>query len=736
MNKLYTIICAIIWFSGLCFGGWTQENSGVSSVLFDVYFVNDKYGWAVGGRTRPTVERGVILHSKNGGKSWVEQPFPLPDTVDAELSGVCFSDTNNGWAVGSGRIVDRRRELWLIKTDGAGNKLWDKLYGGRSYDYGYSVEQTSGGYIIAGYTWSFGAGNSDVWLLKTDGNGDTLWTKTYGGTDSDEGYSMVLTTDGGYIIAGCTESYGAGDWDVWLVKMDASGNKLWDKTFGGTGYDAGMSVAQTGDGGYIITGITTSSGSHDAWLIKTDAEGNEVWDKTYGGTGWDEGHSVVNTVDGGYIITGVYNNSYLWLIRTDSNGDTIWTETYSGAYTYWNSGNSVIQTQDGNYVVTGSYGVDCNNWGLWLLKIDTEGNKLWDKTFETSHRARGYEVRETEDGGYIVVGTLSLHYSTGADIYLLKTDAEGNKLWDKLFQGAGNSSDWGFSVVQATDGGYVITGCTERPGGGNLVELILHTTDGGKTWVEQYAGLNRCPQRVWCVDPLNAWITPGGPYYNNQVILHTSDGGNSWGWQTWFGYNGGMFGIYFSDLQHGWACGGTEDSPATRGYIIRTTNGGLSWELSYHWPSTIPYTWPFMTGVHFPVNNSTGWACGWLASFGGANSEERIIYTTNGGQSWDIQWNPTGEAAGMLWDIHFGDLQNGWCVGDKGKIICTHDGGATWSYDTSGVTADLWGVHFVDANNGWAVGEGGTILKYWKEGTEESSNLKPQIPKLEVYPNP
>jgi hypothetical protein len=189
------------------------------------------------------------------------------------------------------------------------------------------VKTADGGYALAGHTNSYDAGNSDFWLVKVDANGNALWNKTYGGTDVDAAFSIVQTSDGGYALAGYTYSYGAGNADFWLVKTDLNGNALWNKTYGGTVAEMAWSMVKTADGGYALTGVTTSYGAgySDFWLVKTDLNGNALWNKTYGGTGSDEAHSVVQTVDGEYALAG-YTGSYgvggsdFWLVKVDALG--------------------------------------------------------------------------------------------------------------------------------------------------------------------------------------------------------------------------------------------------------------------------------------------------------------------------------------------------------------------------------------------------------------------------------
>ncbi|GAG49427.1 unnamed protein product, partial [marine sediment metagenome] len=230
-------------------------------------------------------------------------------------------------------------DVYLVKTDSMGVEEWSRTFGGSSEDTAYSVEETSdGGYIITGYTSSFGAGNSDIYLVKTDSMGVEEWSRTFGGSDSDNGDSVQQTSDGGYIIAGRTFSFGAGGMDIYLVKTDSQGLEEWSRTFGGSGEDYGGTVQVTSDGGYIITGNTQSfgAGGRDAYLVKTDSMGVEEWSRTFGGSGEDYGWAVQETSDGGYIITGSTQsfgagNSDVYLVKTDSMGFEEWSRIFDGS---------------------------------------------------------------------------------------------------------------------------------------------------------------------------------------------------------------------------------------------------------------------------------------------------------------------------------------------------------------------------------------------------------------------
>jgi hypothetical protein len=309
---------------------------------------------------------------------------------------------------------------------------WNQTFGGNWFDSCFSVQQTSdGGYILTGYTSSFGAGANDVWLIKTHSTGDEEWNQTFGGTYNDGGSCVQQTTDGGYIITGYMITHGGNNVDVWLIKIDSTGDEEWNQTFGGTLEDRGRFVQQTSDGGYIVTGFTKSfgTGNPDIWLIKTDSDGNEQWNKRFGTlTYHEEPYSVQQTSDDGFIITGFANydgsvGADVWLIKTDSEGDEEWNQTFGG--TAIDYGNSIQETTDGGYIITGatdSYGAGERD--VWLIKTDSNGNEEWSHTFGGTGLDYGRYVQQTNDGGYIIIGSTNSYGAGFLDALLIKIAGE------------------------------------------------------------------------------------------------------------------------------------------------------------------------------------------------------------------------------------------------------------------------------------------------------------------------
>jgi hypothetical protein len=352
----------------------------------------------------------------------------------------------------------------IFVTPAFSQQRWERTYGGSLDDEGYSVQQTSdGGYIVAGMTTSFG-NKGQVYLIKTNASGDTLWTKIYGGPEYDYSYAVQQTTDRGYIVSGVCDNNTANP-QVYLIKTDSSGDMLWARTYGGARYDAGYSVQQTSDRGYIVGGYTLSFGNgSQVYLIKTNASGDTLWTRTYGDTGSEYGYSVQQTSDGGYIIAGIVNmfgnNDQVYLIKTNSFGDTLWTRNYGGAYTDW--GESVQQTQDGGYIIAGftnSFGPGTPSYtNVYLIKTNASGDTLWTRAYGGLRSDAGFSVKQTQDGGYIVAGSTSSFSDTLDNVYLIKTNASGDTLWTRTYGGA--DYDYAYSVGLTTDGGYIIAGVT------------------------------------------------------------------------------------------------------------------------------------------------------------------------------------------------------------------------------------------------------------------------------------
>jgi len=366
----------------------------------------------------------------------------------------------------------------FIYAQTAPDTLWTKTFGGAANDQAVAIRQTGdGGYIVLGSTESFGNGQIDTWLVKIDENGNETWNKTYGGSANDGAVSIECTNDNGFIFTGLTESYGNGGQDFWLVKTDSNGTELWDKTFGGSADDRAHYVIQTSDEGFLITGGTYSfsDGHSDVWFIKTDENGNEVWNRTYGGSGNEKAYSVHQTPDGGYILAGftdpARNFKYdIYLIKTDENGYEIWSRTFGGSDI--ENAYSCELTDDGGYILAGytkSFGNGQSD--IWLIKTDANGNEVWNKTFGGTGVDYTYSAQQTTDGGYIVGGFTDSEGNGGFDIWIIKTDENGNEVWNKTIGEA--SDEFCFFVQQTFDGGYITAGSTNFIGNGDFYVVKL-----------------------------------------------------------------------------------------------------------------------------------------------------------------------------------------------------------------------------------------------------------------------
>ena len=408
---------------------------------------------------------------------------------------------------------------------------WEHTYGGSDDERGFSVQQTSDeGYITAGKTDSFGNGSFDVYLIKTDGSGEEQWSQTYGGTGDDVGASVQQTSDGGYIIAGWTYSFGNESSDVYLIKTDENGLELWSQTYGGTNHDGGHSVQQTTDGGYIICGYTKSFGVfHDAYLIKTDGNGIEQWSQTFDGYGSFDGFSSVQqTTDDGYIMCGYtdnyidnYSDDDVYLIKTDVNGVEQWSQTYNFSSNEY--GYSVDQTTDDGYIIVGTLEPLSGSImsGIVLIKTDSYGNQQWYQYYSVSNYEYGESVQQTSDGGYIICGHSGYFGSNNQDVYLIKTDGEGVEQWSQTY-GETDTTDMGISVQQTIDGGYIVGGTSSSIETGDDIYLIKTDSEGtlSSSFTMHTLSSNKKLEKV--IDALGREVN----HTTKQILFHIYDDGS------------------------------------------------------------------------------------------------------------------------------------------------------------------------------------------------------------------
>jgi len=358
-------------------------------------------------------------------------------TSDDQGSKILLTFDNNYAIIGT---YGTTGGIYLIKADSIGNSIWQKTFNPPNmlyFHYDYSFKQTQdSGFIIAGSVYYTNGSGIDICLIKTNSSGDTLWTKFYAGPNPGYykaiAYEIINTSDNGYAIVG-TE-IGSTNKNVFLIKTDNSGNLQWSKYYGGTNNDEGYSLKQTSDGGYIIAGYTNSfgQGGWDVYLLKVNSTGNLLWTKTYGGNRYDYANHIEITNDGGFILTGVtsgygtgviYDND-LFLMKTDSAGNSIWANTYGGDSN--EIGTSVKQTSDGGFVATGyTSSSGAGQEDVYLLKTDSLGNVLWSTNFGGASTEQGKDVIQ-HGNNYIIVGE-TRNFSKGLkDVYLIKVDSLGN----------------------------------------------------------------------------------------------------------------------------------------------------------------------------------------------------------------------------------------------------------------------------------------------------------------------
>ena len=398
-----------------------------------------------------------------------------------------------------------------VSTFSQPNIQWQVALGGSASDEAYDVKQTpDGGYIVVGTTTSSNGhitsthGGNDLWVVKLNTQGNLQWQKTYGGTLSDGAYAVEINPNGGYYVAGHSRSNDGdasgnhGAIDFWVLKLDALGVVIWQKSLGGSGTDVARAICVSPDGGVVVAGGSNSingdiSGAHgggyfDAWVVKLDASGNLVWQNPLGGSNSEEAFSVISTSDGGYMVAGYTSsnngnvsgfkgtNDY-WVVKLNSNGILQWQKCLGG--TKGDSARDIIQTLDGGYLVvgesqsndgdvTGHFGAS-NTPDYWAVKIDASGNIIWEKSYGGTNYDYARAVCQTTDGNFGIVGTtdssngqVSSYFGT-QDYWMVLIDGTGSVIWDKSL--GGTNMDNAYSVIQTQDEGFVVIGTSSSTNG-------------------------------------------------------------------------------------------------------------------------------------------------------------------------------------------------------------------------------------------------------------------------------
>lgn len=594
--------------------------------------------------------------------------------------------------------------------------LWTRTFGGGSFDYCYSVRPTNdNGFILSGYTQSFGAGSQDVYIVKTDAAGDTLWTRTYGTEDPDNAWQIRTVESGGFIACGFTHQLGGQGRDIWLLRLSDNGDTLWTKIFTGAEWEDGFSVTPTSDGGFAIAGYTQSHGtvSTDFYLIKTNSSGDSLWSQTYGSPSAQETCIAVAELSDGFVLAGYTSEalqSNFLLIRTDLNGDSLWSSRPQIGECY-----SMRPTSDGGFILIGQTAghIEDNDWGL--VKLSDSGIVQWSQTYGGEFEDVGSVVEETSDGGYICGGYMTfLQHSTSTDFVLIKTNADGDSLWSTI-QG-GQSSESCSSIQQLADGSFVAAGGTFSEGAGlydfYLVRLEAETpppdtvliagperVDFGTRWllddtsvVVSITNVSDEPLLVNSIDTIIDWeifsTNGGGP--------HTINPGQSHQFEV--NFNPTMVGEFTEDaveviFEH-------ETSPLT----IPLTGTGAEFDLDLS-----------LTSINFAVTN-----------------DDRI-------ESVDLELINYGDSTASVSDFIFADYANLFTVAPTAVSVAPDEvESVTITVDMTGQPVDDIMTELCLQHEQWPDGEAciDIAVSFVFDADDESSLLPARYSLSPAYPNP
>ncbi len=553
----------------------TSRQYSVLTLITD--YCNISLGLLAGSKSGQFLQKTLELTQPNGGEVYIAGS----DTIitwrgisENEVININFS-SNNGknWSLVSDSAIGLS-QIWQIPNIKSKNCLisinqytdinrtkiqergleWEKSFGGSDFDVANSITQTfDRGYIIAGYSDSHDGDitdfkkYSDYWILKLKADGDLDWQKSYGGSDKDVANSIVQTLDGGYIVAGYSDSHDGdmtnykGASDYWILKLKANGELDWQKSYGGRKEDVANSIIQTLDGGYIIAGysksdegdITNSIDGSDYWILKLKADGEIDWEKSYGGKNEDVANSIVQTFDGGYVVAGYSESvdgdvtnprggSDYWILKLKADGEIDWQRSYGGSDK--DVAKSIVQTFDGGYVIAGfsesADGYIRNPKGdndYWIIKLKEDGALDWEKSYGGSSHDFAHSITKTIEGGYIVAGLSS---SIDGDIsspiktfdyWIVKLREDGALDWEKSY--GGSMVDHANSIIQTYDGNYIVAGYSQSTDGD-----ISNLRVGFDFWILKF-GAPPPPLQSDTSDAVFSIIMPEPVIQNNNIDM-------------------------------------------------------------------------------------------------------------------------------------------------------------------------------------------------------------------------
>jgi len=381
--------------------------------------------------------------------------------------------------------VAEERSLWVVKTDSTGTEEWSQVYGTDGDHADDVCVASAGGYVVAGDTYSLAAATKDAWLMKLDEDGNLEWDNQYISlTSTASGLAVIENSDGDYVMAGYIYDI-TGTMGVLLVKVAPDGSTIWKKALGSSGTDWGENLIQASDGGYVITGSTTSigAGEEDLMLMKVDADGNLLWMEAYGAVDDDRGFAVRELADGGFIICGMtetgpsISNADGWLVRTDSSGLLLWTQSFAHPAGNWDQINDVLVADDGGFILCGFVN-NAYNGQFWVCKTDEDGVLEWSGIYSNpgSGGDIGHAVVQLDDGSYMAAGTGSeLGFNTGHGWLLSISGGSGTGTISATLTCSPSSGTVPFGTTMSVTLANLYTGQTRRIDGRINVTLANGT---------------------------------------------------------------------------------------------------------------------------------------------------------------------------------------------------------------------------------------------------------------------